>query len=365
MTAQTMVREAGLPEPDEVIAERATTLHVIQGGPCLIAFVAELARTESAHTLLVGTRADECLARSLGLDPVAAFAPPFGELTLAIRSWRRLLKLVQAEYPSIESATCWSTSCAAATVRAMPRWDVALASAGGPEPGVATALMARFVSFRPGAALAMTEAGASASRAFVDNEVTVIRPTVRQSLIHRNREKIRRRWWASEREIMVGLLGEPADAADARRASDIVGIAAVRGLKTRLLIHPESSRANRTLQWISEVDVPSFIGIEQALARPWEVVAGLDAAIVLRDSLTVAGGASRTSRLLRCGSETSISPLPACWAAEAGVPILAERGALDDGLAAQLRAFVFDADDPLSATRELLAVAKRSGVTPR
>ncbi|GEM_PF-3040560 len=348
-----------------------SVVHVVQGGPCLAAFVAELARKTASPTVFVGTLAGERDARVAGLAPVATFSPPLGETVLGLRSWRRVLQTVWAAHPAIDRATCWSTSTAAATRRAMPTWKVTLGCAGGPEPSLGSALMSGFASFRPANAVAISDLAASACRgggpgggcgSFGDGVTTAVSripPSVRGELLRRDREQIRRRWSARTTDVVIGLLGEPADAVDARRAADVVGIAAVRGLPVRLVFHPHAARAERTWRWISEVDVKMFLTRDVALARPWEVVAGLDAAIVLRDAVTVAGAASRSRGWLRrSGREVAMSPLPACWAAAAGIPILAERGALDDSLAKELGATVFEADDPLAATRELLAIAR-------
>jgi hypothetical protein len=347
-------------------------LHVVDStrgvGGCTAAYVATLARRDDSRAILIGTAADEREARSAGLEPIAVFAPPLGAPVLATRAWREILRAAMAAQP-IAKAVCWSVASAAATARALPEAHVVCALASGPDLGAASALARRIASFRPDEATALSERAAELTRSSLQWKVHRMEPEVDGSWLRNDRERVRRRWSAREHEFVVGLLGDPIDVVDARRGSDIVGIAAVRGLPVRLVVHPSSARFARSKRWMDEVRIASFLTGDVLLARPWEALCGLDAALILRDGISVAGAAARGRGRAGLDSfwtlrEQAMSPLPALWAARAGVPLIVEAGALDDALLRELEARVFDSDDPLAATRALVDLASHGNVTP-
>ncbi len=281
-----------------------------QDGATMIAQAADVARLVAGEhsAFIVGPRSGERLAAALGLSVVGSFCPPLRSPALARRSLRRAL----AAHPS----------------RVVAWW-------GTPVLGAGEARCVRSDNPPP----------------FVD-----------ATRLAGDRATLRARWNAGDETMVVGLLGDPPSRLDARRAAEIVGIAAVRGVDIRLIVHPATARFGMTAPWLQELALDRLMVGDEAMARPWETVAGLDVALVLGDGLATAGAAAADPRFRMFGAALRqpipLSPLPGLWAQAAGVPILAERGVLDAGLPSA----EFDLDDPLHGTRALIAWSANRGL---
>ncbi|MFO0829545.1 MAG: hypothetical protein U0572_15510 [Phycisphaerales bacterium] len=369
-----MIDDDGQPRgaPHDSDRDGARPLHVVDAsaGASAMVCAALAARRERAAMVIVGTAADERLARSIGADVIASHAPPLGEPLLALRAWRSVLRaaLAATGRPSVGDVTCTSLSSAVATRWAIPSARIAYVSLRGPESSVAAALARRRAAWRPHEVIALSEGAARRCAELFGHEPRRRAAEIDPAILRTDRAAIRRRWSARPDEYVVGLLGEPSASADARRAAEVVGIAAVRGAPVRLVLDPDAARCGQTSRWIDELGLPHLIAADTAVRRPWEIVAGLDAVLLLDDSASVAGGAVRGAGRpggLWFGSlrPWPVSPLAALWAEAANRPVVAAAGALDAELVERLHdptgtraAFsTFAPDDPLTGTRTLLA----------
>jgi glycosyltransferase involved in cell wall biosynthesis len=99
-----------------------------------------------------------------------------------------------------------------------------------------------------------------------------------------DRTLLRQRWGATDPQIrIVALLSDPPHAADSLDAILAVNLAAesqrAGGYELRLLIHPEQRHRRRAQNVAAALGHPQRIVVEEALAQPWEVLAGCDLAL--------------------------------------------------------------------------------------
>jgi hypothetical protein len=153
---------------------------------------------------------------------------------------------------------------------------------------------------------------------------------------------------------------------------DIVGIAAVRGARVRLIASPAMARAAATARWVSEVGLAESPVVFDAIAHdPVALAEVIDVGLVLGDGTATAGAAARGARGRGVGgllAAASIAPsVPvghrgltwqASWWAAAGLPLIVEEGSFDAEGSSMTEGGspigTFRRDDPLRATRILL-----------
>lgn len=270
-------------------------LHLIDavspwGGPCTQRLAAQaIARLHRQgwtdhDVLLIGTHADVRAAALCGLRAIGSIWPVGGRRgrTLsAAGGLRRWLAAAKSVGTTPQVVHAWSASAGALA-------------------GVAAAELPRVVTPKP---LAVdSNAGSMTAR-----------------------EAVRERWHCEEGispdEFVLGMLGEPAECFDAREA---MHVGARTGLSTRRIRMIMSGRAlGRAEQqrFLERLNLDQVIVQDEGITRPWEVLCGLDAALVLAP---VEGRAALAA--------SSLSSLPALMAQAAGVPIIAEADAPLDGL---------------------------------
>jgi hypothetical protein len=227
----------------------------------------------------------------------------------------------------------------------------------------APAAVRRALRTRPATAfvaLAPAIAAAAAARLGLPGgvaDIPVLAPILDPARLGRTRAVHRQRWGATDRTLTVGLVGDPPDSTDARRAADLVGIAAIDGLDLRLVVHPAAARRAATVRWLASVGAPPFVVADPLIATPWTLAGALDVVLVLRDGLTTAGAAARAGGGgpgCPVGSAAVIgSPLPALWSALGGAALLVEAGTALAGWDERLVAGSIDPSDFLSGTRIL------------
>ncbi|MBL9149321.1 MAG: hypothetical protein JNM94_11560 [Phycisphaerae bacterium] len=367
--------------PDESTPARAAAttfawvpsdaLHVIPGDqPCTAALVADVLAARGGIAVILGTDAETARVRSLGSTLQArvegAACPVVREPVLAARSLRRSIGTRAAP----REIVAWGLDAAVTARVAWPARSVTAVLLDGGASPCSEWLARRGPRWRPHAVRAIGADVAARFAGLSPTPIDVFGPVgVDPSRLHSDRRAIRRRWGARPDECVVGLLGEPADRVDARRIAQLVGIAAVRGERVRLVVHPAACRREATERWLAGIDIPNFLIVDESIARPWDVVAGLDVASFGADAAIAAGRLGFGSRLAGLGClfrarPGPVSPLPALWARAAGVPIVAERGALVDALARDLTAAdvtLWDDEDAVRATRQIVAVARTLG----
>lgn len=138
------------------------------------------------------------------------------------------------------------------------------------------------------------------------------------------REAIRDRWQREEAvgrdEFVLGLLGEPSECFDARQAMHVGARTGLSSRRIRMVMSGRALGRPQQQQFLRQLDLDQVVVQDEGAQRPWEILEGLDAALML---------APAPSR--RCRGQ-SLSSLPALWAAAAKVPVIAEATAPLDGL---------------------------------
>lgn len=136
----------------------------------------------------------------------------------------------------------------------------------------------------------------------------------------RPRDQVREHWLRTHGvaldHFVLGFIGEPPERFDARQA---MHVGARTGLSSRRIIMVMSGRTfGRAEQHrcLAQLGLDHSVIQEEAIAHPWEIAAGLDAALVLAP---MRGQFRRAT-----GDPMSMSSMPALWAIAAGVPIIAE-----------------------------------------
>jgi hypothetical protein len=349
----------------------ADAMHVLPGAmPCAAALVSDALAARDGVAIVLGSDADATLVRELGATTsvrvVGAVSPALREPVLAARALRRTL----GDRLAPSDVVAWGLDAA---VTARVAWPASVVTAvlldGGASP-CSEWLARRGARWRPQSSRAIGADVAAHFAEVVAAPIELLPPLeIRSDRLQGERRAIRRRWGARNDECVVGLLGEPADRVDARRVAQLVGIAAVRGERVRLVLHPGAARLDATERWLAGIDIPRFCIVDDAIARPWEILAGLDVACIDRDAAETAGRAGYGARLAGFGGlfrarPGPISPLPAFWARAAGVPIVAEAGAMVGALAGGLPESVVTTwtdDDAVAATRRIVEIARTLG----
>ncbi len=268
-------------------------LHLIDalspwGGPCTFRLASQtIARLQSNgwhehEVLLIGTHADVREAAMCGLGTHGSIWPLRRRTLAAVKGLRKWLmsRMASGENLAPSVIHAWSSSAGA------------LAAVTAPS-------MARVVTPHPLAA---------------DPERSG----------YGDRESVRDRWHEEDGidrdDFVLGLIGEPAECFDARTAMHIAARTGLSSRRVRMLISGREQGRPEQHRFLARLDLEDLIVQDEAIMRPWKMLRGLDAAIILAP---VAVGLSASQ---------SLSSLPVLMAQAAGVPVLAEAHAPTSGL---------------------------------
>jgi hypothetical protein len=284
-------------------------LHLIDavspwGGPCTQRLAAQaIARMASMNwlehdVLVVGTHADVIAAATCGLRADGSIWPlggARGRTLAAVGGLRRWFAAAHQAGVAPQLAHAWSASAGALAAVALPE-------------------LPRVVTPRPLA---------------VDGDPRMMTP----------RDAVRERWKREEGinpdEFVLGLLGEPAHIFDAREAMHVGARTGLSSRRVRMIMSGRALGRSEQQRFLALLALDQVIVQDEAITRPWEVLLGLDAALVMAP---VAGRKAWASSML--------SSLPALLAQAAGVPIIAEADAPLDGLVEHDRTgLIFPSDD--------------------
>jgi len=118
--------------------------------------------------------------------------------------------------------------------------------------------------------------------------VEVVRPGIDLGRIeHGRRAEIRRSWGIEDETVtVVGFMGAPEGWMDAGRAAHIVVLAALAGGwggRMKLIAGPGCVRLGAGVRMMDALLRQGAMVVDERMQRPWEIVPGLDAALVLGD----------------------------------------------------------------------------------
>jgi hypothetical protein len=258
----------------------------LRGGPCTQRLIADvITRLRSEHSakwrhdvLIIGRGLDVRDSTLCGLDALGAIWPCRGRTLSATRAMRRWLEHARRGGSAPDLVHAWTATAGALAAIAAPR-------------------IPRVITTRPAA---------------VDPD----------SPAFLSRQQVRARWAREgvvhDDEFVLGVLGEPAERFDARRAMHVGARTSLSGRRIRMLMSGRSLGRAAAQRFLGLIDLERAVVQDDAIERPWEIARGLDAALLLAPTspLNVA--------------EFSSMPLLYAWAA--GVPVIAEIDAPLDGL---------------------------------
>lgn len=301
-------------------------LHLIDpagpgGGACTLRLLAEtLSRVDGRHdVLIVGTAGHLDLARRCGLTPLGRVGAALNRPAFARSAIRRVIRHRERTGGRYCLIHAWTTRSGAAATLVTRRHPILVtADAGSLTTGGELRMLAR----RGVPVLAATPATRTLMLAsgYPSDMVTMLPPAVDPaSIVMEARRLLRQSWGADETTFVVAHLGDPVPAADGSHAMFAVGRAALTGRDVRIIIHPGAAPVTKRMM-ILRAGLTDMIVLDDRVAEPWRIVAGLDAACTLhrprRDE-------ERRSPQL---------PGPLLWAMAAGVPVIAEEPHAGDWL---------------------------------
>jgi hypothetical protein len=328
-------------------------LHVIDpgspgGGACTLRLMAgPVNRITSAHhdVVVLGTRNHVNLARRCGIEPAGVI--PLSErfpiaARHALRRWINTYGQRSDQYDIIHAWTAraaWLLSLAVPDQRRLGTLTV------GPVSNIITRMMKMTFDRHPMPLLASSSAVEEEYRSLgLPMRDTSLLPAAVQmdDLNGTSRDRVRKRWGVGQSDFVIGLMSEPANWADARLATEIATRLRVSERPVRLLMHHRAHRRAEAEQWARCVGTQEMLILDDAVAEPWRVVSGLDAALLIGgelNALDLADAGNPWSIFTGGGRRLRPMPgiMPLMWTMAAGVPVVAENAAavrdlIEDGV---------------------------------
>jgi glycosyltransferase involved in cell wall biosynthesis len=309
-------------------------LHLIDpaspgGGPGTLRLIAEaLPRTTGAvHDLLiVGNSRHLAMARRCGLDPRGRITAPLNRPALARGGLQAYLASWEPVHGQYDLLHAWTLPAARLGRFGLGRRAM-LATALLPPPPERGGIAARVLAPLRGRPMPVLAGTAHIRRTLEaagwdPDLITLMPPAVDGDAIGpEQRTLLRQGWGADETTFVVALLGEPSAWADGKLAINAVGRVVLTGKDVRLILDHRTASTDDLRSWLGRLGVDQFVVIDDAVAEPWRVVAGIDAALV-------------ASRHGARPAEPAVSSM--LWVMAAGVPVIAQAvdscaGIIEDG----------------------------------
>jgi glycosyltransferase involved in cell wall biosynthesis len=305
------------------------------GGGCTLRLLAEpLQRLRSIDqdVLILGTRAHADLARRCGVRVSGVVPAPLRVPVMARRGLARAIAMLEHAAGRYDLIHAWTVPAAALAAVAARQCRRVATAAVGPVSGASTHLTLRLLRRDRAPILASSRA---VEREYVSMGldpalVSVLPPAVNpQSSPPLERWSLRRRWGVGDETLVVALLSEPLEWADARLGAAVIARVRASGRKVCLLVHPAAWRRAEAERWLGRLGFADSIVVEDEAAAPWRIVEAVDVALLVGgqlNSMDLSGAASPLA--LVTGGGRRLRPLPGImpllWAMSAGTPIIAE-----------------------------------------
>lgn len=267
--------------------------------------------SRGADVLVLGSDADDALARRAGLRPAGRIGVPMRRPALAWRSLRRWLLARQRAGRTDRRLHAVSIEAAHAAALAAPDVPRTLMLGVGPADGWLAALARRSVG--RGAGLESVTYESEAVRAAwrdagLPDGAVASPPCHRRDVAPGARRSLRAAWGVGEDTFVIGLMTAPAAWGDARRAAGLAGRLEASGRRILLVVHPEAARCRDAATWLARLGLSDLLRVDPVLAEPWQALPALDAVLTIHDP-----GRVRTP-----------GDAPVHWARAAGVPLASE-----------------------------------------
>lgn len=320
-------------------------------GPCAVAMLADLAASSAARRLdllamIVGGRSAERLAQGLGVATSDRMASVGGRPWLGSGTLRRYLRAVGP----LNLVHCWSPATLAMSLLAGSDVPRLLTLTANPV-SLAHGHWLRMLAAQARSGLTILTASNCIKRAWAQAGVDpalmhVLRPGLDLTRFGADaRGPLRAGWGVRAGETtVIGVLTQHGPCVDAARAAHVLANAVLSGVDAAMIV-PSVAARRRTARTIARGGgADGRLVFDSRLDRPWEVLPGLDVALILGDDtdstpapeppgggragLTRAGQAlaSLLTHARRPRPGQVLGVLPMLWAAAAGRTIIAEAG---------------------------------------
>ncbi len=260
----------------------ADELHLIdQATPTVLAYIDDHLRERglepARHVCWAGGTPMLSAARSVGWGEEARRSR-VASWGLALGALRRELR----ERGGVTHLHCWSMSSLRAARVLRDAWPIMLHLVVMPGPGEVRYLRKRGVRVATaGRVLRRRLIGAGLDAALIDPMPLTPLGAARERVLE-GRDAVRGRWGVPEDLPVVAVLSDPPGAQDALRAATVVNLVAeAAGREVRLLVHPEQRARPRVQTLLDRYRQPERLLQDGAIAAPWRVLAGCDAAMLL------------------------------------------------------------------------------------
>ncbi len=337
-------------------AKRPRIVHLIDpdgpmAGWCAVAMLGDLAVSSAARShdllaLIVGGSSAERRAQRLGVatsDRMACFG---GRPWLGAGTLRRYLRAVGP----VDLVHCWSPATLALSLLAGGDVPRVLSLTANPL-SVAHGHWLRMLAGQARSGLTILAASNCIRRAWAQAGVDpaimhVLRPGLDLARLDADaRDALRAGWGVKRRETTVlGVLTQHGPCVDAGRAAHVLANAVLSGLDAAMIVPAAAARRSISRTIARGGKACGRLIFDSRLDRPWEVLPGLDAALILGDDTAdgvigesegggtrrLAGAGVAMASLLGLAHRPRpgqvLGVLPMLWAAAAGRTIIAEAG---------------------------------------
>ncbi len=348
-------------------------LHLIDprspgGGACTLKLLAEpLHRLGSVKqdVVVIGNRAHGDLARRCGFEPLGTICPPLSHAAYGRKALARTIAFQEDAAGEYDLIHAWTPRAAILATMAAPNRPRLATLSVGPVSGFETQFVSMLIEQREMPLLASSHAVAREYLSMgVDRRLlSVLPPAVNQETVEsEDRADLRRRWEVDSQSFVIGLLSEPTNWADARTAVNVITRVAATGRDVKLLLHHSATRRGEAERWAVRLGFRDLIMVDDAVAEPWRVTAGLDAALLIGgelNSVDLSGAGSPFALFTGGGRRLRPMPgvMPLLWAMSAGLPVIAESSdavtdIIDDGHSGLL----VDQDDTNAAADRIIRI---------
>ncbi len=330
-------------------AKRPRLLHLIDPagalvGPCAVAMLADLAASSAARrvdllALILGGGRAEALAHDLGVSTFDRMSGFGGRAWLGVSPLRRYLAAVGP----VDLIHCWSPASLALATLTAPTTPRLLTLAAHPLHA-SQGQWLRMLAAHGAAPPTILAASNCVKRAWAEAGVEpalmhVLRPGLDLSRLDAGRRAPLRREWGvrSEQTTVIAVLSQHGPCIDARRAAHILGSARLSGFDAAFICPADASHRRTARKIARGCGAGERLVFDVRVERPWTVLPGCDAALVLGDDTAPLFAGRRPTRAslaieALCGPRRRGAPgrlpgvLPMLWAAAAGKSIMAEAG---------------------------------------
>jgi glycosyltransferase involved in cell wall biosynthesis len=304
------------------------------GGACTLRLLAEpLARLGDVDqdVIVIGHRGHVELAVRCGVRPVGSIAPALRRPLAARRALRRTIAERERRQGRYDVIHAWTPAVAALAQLVVPgRAIVTTATVGPTTEAFARGHLAVLRRGRqPLQVISESIVRECGAVGYERDLVTLAPPGLTPVNADENaRATLRRRWGAHDDTLVIGAPSQPLRWRDVRQAVEVAARVAYTGRDLRLVVHHGAARRVSAARWLAGQSFEHLLVIEDALAEPWRVVAGLDTVICLGGELTASDlsmAGAPWSVMAGVGRRLRPLPgvLPTLWSMSAGaVPVV-------------------------------------------